>query len=1280
VEISVRSASPVPERPLDWDGTERYEIVQCLGRGGMGAVYEARDRRTGQLLALKTLLHATPAALYLFKQEFRTLSDVDHPNLVRLHELVMTESDRVFFTMELVRGTDFVAYVRRPDAARGSMRPRAASIPEASGTRVTEGRSQVSASDSAGLEREGARRHRPRSPADFERLRPALRQLVEGVMALHAGRKLHRDLKPSNVLVTPEGRVVVLDFGVATEVTRVVDEEMRDEDNPAVGTAAYMAPEQAFEEPSPACDWYAVGAMLYEAIVGRPPFSGAVLDVLSMKATVDPLAPSERVEGVPADLEALCRALLHREPAMRPSGHDILVRLGAAPVDRADFSPGAAVAPSSGALPIGLTGRAGHLRALREAFETTLSGTPVTLRIRGPSGMGKTVLAHRFLDELVEQGKAVVLRGRVHERESVPYKAVDGLVDALSRYLMCLKDDDLTIALPRDTWALARLFPVLLRVPGIGAMAGEPVTDPLRVRRRAFLALRELLSSLARRRPIVLLIDDAQWGDTDSAALVLEVMRPPFAPPVLLAMTYRQEEEATSVFLRELAARWPEASEARSISVGPLGLEDARRLALGLVGSQGPPAEAAAAAIARESGGSPFLVQELARDLSSETGLVAHVPTGAGAGVLESMVNARVERLPDDARELLEIVAVCGRPVTTSLVIEAAGGGPESLESIAQLRARRFVRASLRGGREVVEVQHGPIREMVVARIPPSRVQLHHGRLAAVLEGKGDSDVEAVAEHLLGAGQRDRAAQFAERASEQAASALAFDRAAQLLRLTIEAQAPLSADGVRLRKRLGEVLEWAGRSAEAGRVYLEAAEAAPPLQRLDLQRAAAEQLHVSGLMDEGTQVLYRVLAATGLRAPASQWSAFAWYWAYRLWLWVFGARFRAREVGPDERLRLDALYAVAVGFALVDHILSISVKARVLVSALRAGDRLHASRSAALVASEIGGRDGGPQPKTARALDALAEKLADEAPDRSAKVTVKLLRGVTSFLRGDFAEAKAILDPIQAMATNRRAGQQSALLFTLASIHYMGDLKDLTERYNRALVEADERGNRFVSVAVRSTCAAAVWLSADDPDRARRELHEAMAQWAQSKFNNQKWRATLHGVEVDLYVGYADTAYERARELSRAVRENFFESVHYVRVLTTFVLGRAAIASRRGFSDRERRRRGAEARRCARSLEREGTEWTSALASILRAGLAASDDDLAAAATQLRAAISHAESAHLAMHAAAARLLLGKLLGGVEGGILVRVGEEAMTARGVAVPERYAAMLVPGLR
>src|SRR5882672_74999 len=306
--------------PVDWKGTARYEILSCLGKGGMGVVYEAFDRERRQLVALKTLLHFDAAALYLFKQEFRTLADVHHANLVHLYELVMSEGAHVFFTMELVRGTDFRRYVQKPDAQRNSHPPSTTIVAQDTGARET-----VRPTGPGGATRD-ATISRP-MPVDIDRLRPALRQLVEGIHALHAAGKLHRDIKPSNVLVTAEGRVVVLDFGVATELSNHGDEPPGGSGE-LVGTARYMAPEQADDvPPTPASDLSSDGVVLYEALVGRTPFVGSTTDVLPMKNVLDPPPPSSCVDGVPGDLDLLRRSLLCRDPTMRPTGEEILRRL-----------------------------------------------------------------------------------------------------------------------------------------------------------------------------------------------------------------------------------------------------------------------------------------------------------------------------------------------------------------------------------------------------------------------------------------------------------------------------------------------------------------------------------------------------------------------------------------------------------------------------------------------------------------------------------------------------------------------------------------------------------------------------------------------------------------------------------------------------------------------------------------------------------------------------------------------------------------------------------------
>ena len=106
------------------------------------------------------------------------------------------------------------------------------------------------------------------------------------------------------------------------------------------------------------------------------------------------------------------------------------------------------------------------------------------MRVQGGSGMGKSALVQRFLDSVVAEGKAATLRGRAYEREAVPYKAFDAVIDSLSRYLL-----QTTVTMPADVWALARLFPVLRRVPAVSEVAAPAITDLQQVRRRAFSAL-----------------------------------------------------------------------------------------------------------------------------------------------------------------------------------------------------------------------------------------------------------------------------------------------------------------------------------------------------------------------------------------------------------------------------------------------------------------------------------------------------------------------------------------------------------------------------------------------------------------------------------------------------------------------------------------------------------------------------------------------------------------------------------------------------------------------
>ena len=169
-----------------------YEIIEELGRGGMGVVYRARNAALGRDVALKTLQRMNPESLRRFKQEFRTLADIAHPNLASLYEL-LSDGQTWCFSMEILAGVDFLEYVW--SGIEPIAPPTTTSLTQTSGPRLTSER--------------------------IDRLPDAMTQLAIGLSTLHDAGMLHSDIKPSNVLVTNEGRLVLLDFGLATPIRQI---------------------------------------------------------------------------------------------------------------------------------------------------------------------------------------------------------------------------------------------------------------------------------------------------------------------------------------------------------------------------------------------------------------------------------------------------------------------------------------------------------------------------------------------------------------------------------------------------------------------------------------------------------------------------------------------------------------------------------------------------------------------------------------------------------------------------------------------------------------------------------------------------------------------------------------------------------------------------------------------------------------------------------------------------------------------------------------------------
>ena len=1259
-----------------WQGTSRYEVLRRIGRGGMGVVYEAHDRERDRRVAVKTLLRFDPGALYLFKQEFRALANLLHPNLVRLYDFVASDSDGVFFTMELVSGRAFCDYVWRPGEHTAS-----------ASSRVTvAGKGACAAADESGALpvhplSPPAVAERRTSPADMGRLREALRQLVEGVHAVHVAGKVHRDIKPSNVLVDDDGRLVLLDFGVAAELSRAVDRQLLEAN--VVGTPLYMAPEQAFGDGvTPASDWYSVGALLYEALVGKPPFVGDAIDAVHRKALLDPPAPSECVDGVPGDLNALCCELLRREPGQRPSGLRVLRKLG---VKSREFSP----TPIAGfVVETTLVGRSTELQALHLAYVKARTSGAVMARVRGASGIGKSALVQHFLDGIVTRTDAVVLRGCAYQRESIAYKAIDGVVDALSRCLVGFDQRGETVPLPGDARALAHLFPVLRRVPTIDARPMGRGVDPIELRRRAVGALRTLLWQLARLGPTVLHLDDVQWGDVDSAMLLVEVLRPPEPPPVLVILGHRDGPEYEgSPFLRYIKDHAVEGFDLQDVPVHPLTAAEARRLALNVLGADDEAAQRLAEAIAHGSDGSAFFVEDLARSAKAH-GLMndADAFMAEAGSTLDDMIGRRVARLDDGARRILELAAVHAQPISVAILGAASEAGERLDSLIGELRQKHFVHVHMLDGRETVEVAHDRLREAVVATLPPDSRRAAHRQLAIAYEHEHEHehelDAEAIVGHWFEAEESDRAAKHAERAAERASDKLAFDRAVHLYRLTLRAIGAESPDAARVRARLAEALSWAGHGAEAGRMYLDAALSAPEEQREALERAGASQLLFCGQIDAGTRILRCALARSGRGAPSSTWTAALWFVIYSVWLRILGLSVEPREpeeLPPRTVEQLEVLYAAVTGLALVDVMIGASLIVRFLTLALRTRHRLGIAAGALLRASQLA-TIGGPETEEERALVALSERLtAPAGSPTNPEQRVRATHALRAFLRGRWREAFELCESAYTtLPASREVWSVHGLaVFGEFALIYLGEPLELARRLPGLLSDAEQRGDVLKVVNLSVGVAPFVFLAKDEPANAQRSIAAAFARWPQGGFLTQHWRALIARIDIDLYKGSGAKANARIAREAAAIRKSYLTRSQYLRAVTDFARARSAVAA--SFEEpASKTAHLGQARRAARRLESEGLPWTFALASMANAALSNASGDREGAVSHLRAAISRAEDASMALHAAAARHRLAALLGADDGLVAGKAAAETMSAKGVRAPDRFAGMLLPG--
>lgn len=1256
-----------------FQGTDRLLIRRSIGSGSFGMVFEAFDHHRQGVVALKMLTHMGPEALLQFKREFRALADLSHPNLVGLHEL-FAEADRAYFTMELVDGQPFAAWVREESRLpKGGRTSRHRTVAEGLPGRLlqiqsSQEQSMLQAEDMATWLSDSDRTLSVpvtgpgKAVRDPERLRSAFAQLVEGVAALHGAGKLHRDLKSNNVLVTAEGRVVILDFGLVLDLA---PQDMWALGLPPklVGTPSHMAPEQgATGVATEASDWYSVGVMLYESLSGRLPFQGTPMEILQAKNEMEAPHVRDLAAEVPQDLAELAMALLRKSSHQRPDLGEIRARIGRAGAPEPEAFPQRRQ----------LVGREAEMAALRLAFDELESGHGRTVLLHGSSGLGKTFLVRRFLRGLQQDHpRAMLLFGRCYEQESVPFKAVDGLIDALSQILRFLPAQEVEGLLPRHIQALAKLFPVLQQVaPVARAQARVPeIRDPQELRRRAFGALRELLARLGESRPLVLVVDDVHWGDLDSAALLLELLRPPDAPRVLTVLCYRSEEEESAPVLAELVPelRAQDANLAE-VDLAQLSAESAEALARSLVDDPGR-----VEAIVREAGGNPLFIGELARAGALE-------PAEGDAGgqpVFERALLARVATLPPKSRDLLRLLAVAGYPVEWETLRRAAAIDPSGADPFAPLRTARLARIRGVPGRRILEAYHDRVREAVAASLDPAQARESHLSLAAAVEQSSRPDAQALAYHYEAAGLRERAAGYAAQAGAEAEAALAFERAAAFYERSIALREPGDIGLPALRLAMAEALSHAGQCPKAADVFLEAAAAqGDPAEARRLRRRAAEELFNCGRLERALAISRELLAWAGTSIPEGRFASILSLLGSRLRLKLRGYAYRLRpaEEIPAEALeRLDILWTVAHGLGPYDIFRAADLTARELRLALDLGEPQHILQGLAHETTMTSTKGVGAAAEVAE-LHAMTTSLAERIGTPDALARAAITAGLVALQTGRWQASAEALERGEAMLVTGASYEfHVAQLYGLWSRSIIGDFRAVARRYYELLQAARHQGDLLMEANLRIVFGSRLLLREGEPGPALQEVDEGIALLPGGAFLASHYNHLTNRGDVLLYMDRPEEARAFLDSCRRPLKQSFLLTIQAMRASILELDARVELAlAARGDAPAARRLRSLH-----RKLAKEGLPFATAAGLRNAGGLAWVQGRRDEALTLLLQAVELYESQQMGLHAATTRRARGLMLGGPVGADLVASAEDWMRDEGFADFEALTRMYLP---
>jgi serine/threonine protein kinase/tetratricopeptide (TPR) repeat protein len=838
-----------------------YRITGVLGRGGMGVVYRAEHLEKRAPVALKTVRAASEVLLAGIRREIHALRRLSHPGIARILDEGLSHG-LPFYVMDLFEG----GTLRHRLESSRSMRTAEAS---AGAWQPTSTDALVTGPVAEPLPLPAPASKRPK--IDLPALHSLL-SLVRGLCAplahLHGEGLVHRDLKPENIFIREDGQPVLVDLGITASFSGAASREQLAAEGRVMGSVAYMAPEQLQGELVDArTDLYALGCILYECLVGRPPFAGSWAgSIVFQHLNEAPTPPSRHVEGVPEQLERLVLRLLEKRPNDRLGyAEDVaeaLATLGAEGEGRQGLPR-----PRSYLYRPGLEGRAGPLEELGSALEQLRQERRGQLiLLEGESGVGKTRLALE-LALLATRRQVKVVTGQCtlwsmttpeQGRAAVPLHPFRPLLQLLADRCRERGATEAERLLGTSGRWLALYEPALAELPWVKAQPEPPALPPAVAQQRILEALRKALLGLTQEQPLLLVLDDLQWADELSLAFLKVLATRGGEPGLLILGTCRLGE--TGAELTELLS----APGARRIALGRLDTGSVGAMVAGMLALRESPAELVDF-LADSSSGNPFFIAEYLRAAIDE-GLLARDKAGAwhlrqpGEGAdkmarhvplprtLAELIERRLSALGGDGQQLVECASVLGREFDGALLPTLAGlSETMALDALGELRRRQLIEETASGRLRFV---HDKLREIAYERTALERRRTLHLGAAGLIEARSPEAPDVFPElghHFSQAGVHDKALLYFGRAADRARATYANGEAIRLYRAALQEAPPSEPkpssreEGwqmtvLPLHEALGDVLALVGQHEEARHSYSQALGRTAPEHGLELAR------------------------------------------------------------------------------------------------------------------------------------------------------------------------------------------------------------------------------------------------------------------------------------------------------------------------------------------------------------------------------------------------------------------------------------------------------------